>query len=124
MAGAQEDDSEFSFTTAVKGFHVYRRVWLPHLGQRLSVESERGNAEDRFAITVREHSGTKTVKDVNNRPIVGHLSRELSKVLWYFLLHGGVLECEVTRRRQRSPLNRRIRDTVPGHTTWKEENCC
>ena len=71
MAGAQEDDSEFSFTTAVKGFHVYRRVWLPHLGQRLSVESECGNAEDRFAITVREHSGTKTVKDdVNNRPIV------------------------------------------------------
>ena len=96
MAGAQEDDLEFSFTTAVKGFHVYRRVRLPHLGQRLSVESERGNAEDRFAITVREHSGTKTVKDVNNRPIVGHLSRELSKVLWYFLLHGGVLECEVT----------------------------
>ena len=53
MAGAREDDSEFSFTAAVIGFHVYRRVWLPHLGQCLSAEREHGNTEDRFAITVR-----------------------------------------------------------------------
>ena len=26
MAGAREDDSEFSFTAAVSGFYVYRRV--------------------------------------------------------------------------------------------------
>ena len=45
---------EFSFTAAVRGFHVYHRVWLPHLGQRLSTEREHGNAEDRFAIAVRE----------------------------------------------------------------------
>ena len=38
MAGDQEGDSEFSFTAAVRGFHVYHRVWLPHLGQRLSTE--------------------------------------------------------------------------------------
>ena len=59
MAGAREDDSEFSFTAAVRGFHVYHRVWLPHLGQCLSVEREHGNAEDRFAIAVREHSDTR-----------------------------------------------------------------
>ena len=51
MAGAR-DDSEFSFTAAVRGFHVYRRAWLPHLGQCLNAERERGNAEDRFAIAV------------------------------------------------------------------------
>ena len=54
MAGAREDNSEFSFTAAVTGFHVYRRVWLTHLGQRLGAEREHGNAEDRFAIAVRE----------------------------------------------------------------------
>ena len=32
------------------------RVWLPHLGQCLSTEREHGNAEDHFAIAVREHS--------------------------------------------------------------------
>ena len=52
MAGAQEDDSEFSFTAAVTGFHVYRRVWLPHLGQHLSAGREHRNIEDSFAITV------------------------------------------------------------------------
>ena len=67
-------DSEFSFTAVVTGFHVYRRVWLPHLGQRLSMEREHGNAGDHIAITVREHSDTRADEDVNNRPIVGHLS--------------------------------------------------
>ena len=95
MAG---DMSEFSFTAAVRGFHVYRRVWLPHVGQRLSAEREHGNVEDRFAIAVREQGTLRTNK------VVGHLPREFSKVLWYFLLHGGVVECEVTERRRRSPL--------------------
>jgi len=46
MAGAREEDSEFSFTAAVKGFHVYHRVWLLHLGQCLSAEREYENATD------------------------------------------------------------------------------
>ena len=66
MAGAQEDDSEFSFTAAVRGFHVYRRVWLPHLGQCLSLEREYGNAEDHFVIAVREHSDNTAVSPAYN----------------------------------------------------------
>ena len=54
----EKDDSEFSFTAAVTGVHVYRSQWLPHLGQRLNTEREHGNAEDRFVITVREHRVT------------------------------------------------------------------
>ena len=46
-AGAQEDNSEFGFNKAVRGFHVDHRVWLPHFGQRLRAEREHGNAEDR-----------------------------------------------------------------------------
>ena len=94
MAGAREDNmSEFSFTAAVRGFHVYRRVWLPPVGQRLSAEREHENIDDRFAIAVREHGGTRA--DEVSRPLVKHLPREFSKVLWYFLLHRGVIECEV-----------------------------
>ena len=78
---------------------------LPHLGQRLSAEKEHGNTEDHFAIAVSEHSDTRSDEDVHDRPIVGHLPPELSKVLCYFLLHGGVLECKVTGKRQRSPLD-------------------
>ena len=48
-------------------------MWLPHLGQRLTAEMEHGNAEDRFAIAVREYSDTRADEDVDERPIVGHL---------------------------------------------------
>ena len=73
MAGAREDDLEFGFTATVRGFHVNHRVWLPHLGQRLSTERKHGNAEDRFAIAVREHTDTRADEDVNDRPTVGQL---------------------------------------------------
>ena len=42
----QGDDLEFAFNTAVRGFHVDRRVWLPHFEQPLRVEREHGIAED------------------------------------------------------------------------------
>ena len=48
MAGAQEDNSEFSFNTAVRGFHVYHRVWLPHLGQCLRAQREQGEGTRDF----------------------------------------------------------------------------
>ena len=38
------------------------------------MEREHGNAEDCFAISVREHSDTRADDD---RPIVGHLPQEL-----------------------------------------------
>ena len=77
MAGALVDDSEFSFTAAVTGFHVI--VWLPHLGQRLSAEREHGNAEDRFVIAVREHSDTRADEDAGktNRYMIQHA------VMWH-----------------------------------------
>ena len=68
MAGAREANSEFSFTAAVRGYHVYRRMWIAHLGQRLSAERERGNAKDCFAIAVREHSDNRADDDVDDRP--------------------------------------------------------
>ena len=71
MAEAGESNVEFSFVAAVRGYHAYRRVWLPHLGQRLKTGNELGNAEDRFAIAVYslgEHSDHTARADDN--PIV------------------------------------------------------
>ena len=82
----REDGSEFSFTAAVRGFHVYHRVWLPHVGQCLSAEKEHGNAEDHFAIAITEHSDTRADEDADDRLVVGHLPRELSKVLVHFFI--------------------------------------
>ena len=71
MAEAGENNAEFSFAAAIRGYHVYQRVWLPHLGQRLKAGRELGNTEDRFAIAVYslgEHSDHTARADDN--PIV------------------------------------------------------
>ena len=68
MAEAGENNAEFSFAATVRGYHVYRRVWLSHLGQRPKAGSELGNAEDRFAIAVYglgEHSDHTARTDDN-----------------------------------------------------------
>ena len=43
MAMAEENE-EFAFLSAVQGFHMYRRVWVPRVGQRL--RGEHGNTDD------------------------------------------------------------------------------
>ena len=44
------------------------------------MEREYGNAEDRFAIAVTEHSGTGADEGVDDRPIVGHLPQEVGLI--------------------------------------------
>ena len=52
LAEAGENNAEFNFAATIRDYHVYRRVWLPHQGQRIKAGSELGNAEDCFAIAV------------------------------------------------------------------------
>ena len=75
-----EEHAEFTFASAVHGFHIYRRVWTPRLGQCLHGEREHGNTEAQFAIAVVKGD----VGDTDARTVVGHLPREVSQVLWYF----------------------------------------
>ena len=44
------------------------------------------------------------VEEDGSESVVGHISRELSRLLSHFLAHGGDISCEV-KRRQRSPLS-------------------
>ena len=48
------ETAEYSFNSAIWGYHIHRQVWTPRHGQRLVCEREHGNAEDRFAVTVIE----------------------------------------------------------------------
>ena len=89
--------STFTFTAAIRGFHVYRHSWIPRIGQQLNTERETDNPEDRFAIAVVD------VID-GSCSTVGHIPRELSRVLSHFMIHGGEIICEVTGQRRRSPL--------------------
>ena len=91
--------TEFTFSSAIRGFHVYRHSWIPHVGEQLETEREPNNTEDRFAVAVIK------VGQNGSRTVVGHIPRELSSLLFHFLAHGGDISCEVTGPRKRSPLS-------------------
>ena len=70
---------------------MYKRIWTPLIGELLQTVTEAGNGHDRFAVAVKKDDD-----------VVGHVPREISKVAWFFIQHGGEVTCEITGRRQRS----------------------
>lgn len=83
----------FIFEAAVRGYHVYKNIWNPCVGEEFPAKRERGNANGRYAVCVKKDGR-----------IVGHLPQELSKVAWHFLKRGGAIVVEVCGRRRCSPL--------------------
>ena len=63
---------KFTFDSAVRGYHVYKVVWKPTIGEKLQADQELGNEADKF-----------TMKVVQNNKIVGHLPREYLRTLRY-----------------------------------------
>ena len=59
------------------------------IGEILEVQREPENEHDRRAVCLLK-SGT----------IVGHVPREIFRIFWFFLGHGGRISCEVTGRRK------------------------
>ena len=66
-----------AISSAVRGFHVYKDIWKPSIGDKLACEREFDNCFDKFAIKV-----------VNNGE-----PRKFSKIAWYrfdfILVFGG-----------------------------------
>ena len=80
--------SEFIIDSAIRGFHVYKSLWMPEIDQELSIVWETSNTHDRFAVTIQK--GTLTT---------GHVPAEISKVCWFFLRRGGTIKCRVSTDR-------------------------
>ena len=86
----------FQFSAAVRGFHYYRKYWLPEPEQTLNCFHEEGNTFDRFAVKVCE-------KDKNE--IVSHLPMEISRVTKFLLDRGANVPAKITSTHyRRSPL--------------------
>ena len=69
----------FEFSAAVRGYHYYRRFWIPQKDQILECFFETHNPFDRFAVKVCE---------VGNENAVGHLPQEISRVAKFFMDKG------------------------------------
>ena len=62
----------------VRGYHVYKDDWSPSVGDEFELEIEEPNRHDRYAVVIKV-SGD----------IVGHVPREFSKIVYYFIKNGG-----------------------------------
>ena len=80
---------ETSFASAVRGYHVYRDVWKPSIGEKLVAKWEFNNPMDKHAVKV-----------VKGDETVSHLPREFSQIAWYFLGRSGEISVEVIGRRR------------------------
>jgi len=88
----------WSFDTAVRGYHFYRKYWKPYLLQKLDCNHEPENAFDRFAIKM-------FIKENGKEKIVGHLPREISRPTKFLLARGAVMYAEISSVKYRkSPL--------------------
>ena len=78
----------FSVTTAARGFHVYKDVWKPTIGEVLSCERDTGNSHDTYAVATK-----------NSSKVVGHFPRFLSSISSIFIRRGGKIVCRITGTR-------------------------
>lgn len=92
---------QFEMPCASRGYHVYREIWKPALGEHLQMSQELGNVHDPFAIAIK----VKIRGRLTNDEIAGHIPREISRFCHYFLNYGGTLEGRVQNAKYRpSPI--------------------
>ena len=78
----------FDVDSFVKGYHEYKSIWTPKIGEILSTEKELGNLVDKYTVCVKKEN-----------EIVGHLplgkDRKYAKTVFYFLRANEYVSCNV-----------------------------
>ena len=68
---------DFSFSSCIRGFHVYKDIWKPKIDEVLQCQRDIANQKDKHAVSV-----------LNRGRVVGHIPREHAKVFSFFLKRG------------------------------------
>ena len=85
------DEHEESKPSCIRGYHIYKDIWIPVIGEELKCIREPANMVDRYAVAV-----------MKDETIIGHLPRKISRIASLFICRGGKIMCRVTGRRRRS----------------------
>ena len=83
------DDFACELCSVIREHHVYKSVWSPSIGEIFPTVIEAGNAHDAYAVAI--------IKDTT---MVGHAPREVSRMFYFFLQHGGSITAKVTGHRK------------------------
>ena len=78
----------WSFDSAVRDYHFFRKYWTPYLSQRLDCYHEPKYAFDQFAIKM-------VMMKKFREEIVGHIPREISRPTKFLLVRGAVIYAEI-----------------------------
>ncbi len=68
MASQDTSDLVHTLDSAVRGHHIYKRIWTPTVGEKLQLRPEEDNQSDPKAVAVLKHG-----------VIVGHLPRKTDR---------------------------------------------
>ena len=77
----------FELQSYVTGHNVYKDIWTPTLGERLSTTTEPENHHDKNAVKV-----------LKGNEVVGHVLRDISKYCTSALLCGRAIKCEIIEK--------------------------
>ena len=83
--------ASFSVESMIRGYHIYKDIWVAADGQVLQTRREVSNMHDPFAVAV-----------IKDGTIVGHLPRKQSAICSLFLRRYGTISCQVSGSRRYS----------------------
>ncbi len=84
-------ESSFSIESMIRGYHVYKDIWLASVGETVNCTAESSNLQDPFAVAV-----------MKDHTVIGHLPRKISFACHLFLRRLRSIWCEVTGGRRHS----------------------
>ena len=85
----------FQFTAAIRGYHVFRKIWEPVIEEELKCAHEVGNEYDVFSVKTCQGSGET----------VGHLPGEISRATKFLLDRGATVNAKLySEHYRKSPL--------------------
>ena len=73
----------FTLVSCIRGYHVYKDIWDPGLGESVRCEREDRNPQDPYAVGLK--------KDDSHDTTVGHVPRTISCICMLFLRRGVLL---------------------------------
>ena len=83
--------AEHRMELCIRGYHIYKDIWLAENDQILSCQREIRNRKDPYAVAVTKDGAT-----------VGHLPRKVARMCSLFIRRGGTIKCIVNGRKRYS----------------------
>ena len=84
----------YEVDSIVRGYHVFKEIWTPFIGEDLEYKRDASNIRDAYAV------GIMRQEETGSTAIVGHVPQKISAACSLFLQRAGSFRCIITGNRQ------------------------